>query len=140
MNTNIIADKLHKHGLKATPQRIWVYGYLLENRTHPDCDEIYEALMSNDKRITRSTVYNSLQALVDHGLAIEVTLDGERVRYDGFTKLHGHFKCQNCGRIYDFEIKRLSVDGLAGFDTRLKDVYFSGVCENCKNNNFKEIN
>ncbi len=139
MKTNIVADKLHKHGLKATPQRIWVYSYLLENRTHPDCDEIYEALMQNDLRITRSTVYNSLEALVNRGLAIAVKLDDGRVRYDGVTHLHGHFKCSHCGRIYDFDIKRLSVEGLDGFDVKLKDVYFNGVCQSCKNN-FKEIN
>lgn len=131
MKSNEIANKLHKHGLKATPQRIWVYDYLLNHRTHPDCDEVYEWLRNNDLRITRSTVYNSLQALVDNGLAIEVKLDGDRVRYDGYTKLHGHFKCSCCGNIYDFDIKRLSVDGLDGFKTQLKDVYFSGVCNKC---------
>lgn len=134
MNSNEIANKLHKHGLKATPQRIWIYDYLVNHRTHPDCDEVYEELCRNDMRITRATVYNTLQALVNHGLAIEVTLDGTRVRYDGFTGLHGHFKCSNCGKIYDFEIKKLSVSGLDGFKTQFKDVYFNGVCESCKIN------
>ena len=133
MNYNYIADKLHKHGLKATPQRIWVYDYLINHRTHPDCDEIYEGLIQNDLRITWTTVYNTLQALVKSGLAIEVKMDGNKMRYDGLTGLHGHFKCSCCGGIYDFDIKKLSVGGLEGFNTQLKDVYFSGMCNKCIN-------
>ncbi len=131
MDTKTVADKLHKHGLRVTPQRIWVYDYLDANRVHPDCDEVYEGLRASDRRLTRATVYNVLQALVKNGLAVEVKVDGERLHYDANVELHGHFICSHCSRIYDFEVDKLEVSGLYGFKTHFKDVYFTGVCKKC---------
>lgn len=131
MKTATVADRLHKHGLRVTPQRIWVYDYLDTNMIHPNCDEVYEALISKDKRLTRSTVYNVLQALVNTGLAVEVKVKGDCIRYDANTELHGHFVCTCCNSIYDFEIDKLEVRGLNGFKAHMKDVYFSGLCKKC---------
>lgn len=128
-----ISDKLHSAGLRVTPQRVWIYDYLERYKTHPDAEEVYEAVKNSEMAITMSTVYNVLQAFVDHGLAVEVKLDGDRVRYDANVNMHGHFICKECKSIYDFNVKSLTVTGLEGFETDIRDVYFSGVCKKCKN-------
>lgn len=132
---NRISDKLHSVGLRVTPQRIWIYDYLERYKTHPDAEEVYNAATKSDMAVTMSTVYNVLQAFVDHGLAIEIKLEGDRVRYDADISMHGHFICKDCGEIYDFNISSLTVSGLEGFQTDIRDVYFSGICKKCKNKN-----
>lgn len=132
MNIKAITQKLHNHGLRITPQRIWVYNYLCTHHTHPDADEIYEALLNEGYSVTRATVYNVLQALSEKGIVIEIKIDGSRTRYDANTALHGHFICCSCDSIYDFDVDSLSFSGLDGFETRQEDVYFSGVCNKCK--------
>lgn len=134
MNMKAIIQKLHSHGLRTTPQRIWVYDYICTNRTHPDADEIYEALLQSGYSATRATVYNVLQALTEKGLLIEIKADGTRTRYDANVELHGHFLCSVCNKIYDFGIKSLEYEGIDGFETLQRDVYFGGVCNKCKNN------
>lgn len=133
MNLNAITEKLHNHGLKSTPQRVWVYDYLCTHRTHPDADEIYTSLSGSGHTLTRATIYNVLQALVKKGLVTEVKADASRTRYDAKVELHGHFICSRCKAIYDFDVDKLSTCGLDGFETRQKDVYFSGVCNKCNN-------
>lgn len=131
MEREAIAKKLHSHGLRVTPQRVWVYDYLERYRTHPNAEEVFEAIKEKESSITLSTVYNVLQAFVEKGLAVEVKVDTGKVRYDANVGLHGHFICESCKSIYDFNIDKLTVTGLEGFTTQLKDVYFSGVCNKC---------
>ena len=89
-------------GFKATPQRIAVYKYLCEHRTHPDVESVYRAVLEDNPAFSKTTVYNALQALDACGLIIPVTIDSGRIHYDADTRFHGHFRCEKCGRIYDW--------------------------------------
>ncbi len=133
METKAIVKKLHDHGLRVTPQRIWVYKYLCENKTHPDAEEIYNAIRHCDNSVTRATVHNNLHKMKEHGLALEITVDGDRLRYDANTNMHGHFICSHCSKIFDFDVTNLEFKGLLGFNTHTKDIFFGGVCKNCVN-------
>ena len=53
-------DYLLKHGIKPSIQRLAVMGYLLEHRTHPAVDEIYNALKAEVPTLSKTTVYNTL--------------------------------------------------------------------------------
>ena len=83
--------------------------------------------------MTLATVYNVLCTLCEHGLIIEIKTDSNHIRYDADVSMHGHFSCDRCGKIYDFQIKSLDYAGLDGFKTRQRDVYFAGVCNKCNN-------
>ena len=94
-------------GFKATPQRIAVYKYLCEHRTHPDVESVYRAVLEDNPAFSKTTVYNALQAL-------------------------DAFRCEKCGRIYDFIPDLIGIQGLDGFTVHHKDVYFSGICSCCQ--------
>lgn len=131
MDTKTIVKTLREHGLRVTPQRISVYEYLIHNKTHPDAEEIYNALRLADSTVTRATVHNNLHKMKEHGLALEITVDGDRLRYDGNTDTHGHFICSCCSKIYDFDVDKLEISGLSGFKTQTKDIFFGGLCKKC---------
>lgn len=133
MDRKTITKILHDHGLRVTPQRISVYEYLIHNKTHPDAEEIYCALKRADSTVTRATVHNILRRMKENGLAQEITVDGDRLRYDGNMELHGHFICSCCSKIYDFDIDKLEVSGLSGFRAHTRDIFFGGVCKKCIN-------
>lgn len=121
--------------MKATPQRTAVYKFLFENRIHPDVETVYNKMVLENPSFSRTTVYNCLKDLSACGLLIPVRIDDEKIRYDANTDFHGHFKCENCGRIFDFSCAEQSAVGLDGFEIRQKDVYYSGLCADCKNKN-----
>lgn len=134
MKKTEILELFRANSLRATPQRICVFTYLLENRCHADAEQVYSEVKKENPSFSKTTVYNALGALCESGLIIPVTLESGRVRYDADTALHGHFKCKKCSTIYDFNIDSLEYSGLDGFETEQKDVYFSGICARCKNN------
>ncbi len=133
VDTKTIVKTLREHGLRVTPQRISVYEYLIHHKTHPDAEEIYNALRLADSTVTRATVHNNLHKMKEHGLALEITVDGDRLRYDGNTDTHGHFICSCCSKIYDFDVDKLEISGLSGFKTQTKDIFFGGLCKKCIN-------
>lgn len=127
-----ITDLFRKNNFRATPQRIAVYKYLMENPTHADADEIYKCLVKIHPSFSKTTVYNSLQSLEEQGLIHKTIIDSQRVRYDANIELHGHFICDKCKKIYDFQVAGIDAKGLEGFDIREKDVYYRGICPECK--------
>lgn len=132
MNTKDIADIFKQKGIKATPQRIAVYNFLVENRIHPDVETVYSNVVKDNPSFSKTTVYNCLQILADCGLLIPVKIDNEKIRYDADTSFHGHFRCERCGKIYDFKCDDTKVSDLDSFEIRQKDVYYSGLCSCCR--------
>lgn len=135
LNTKEITELFRQKGLKATPQRIAVYSFLFENRIHPDVETVYNQVVIDNPSFSRTTVYNCLKDLSGCGLLIPVRIDSDKIRYDANTSFHGHFKCDSCGRIFDFNCADGYANGIDGFEVRQKDVYYSGICACCKNKN-----
>lgn len=131
MNKDEIISLFKEKSFRATPQRIAVFDYVCNNRTHPDVLEIYDFVLKNNPAFSKTTVYNALKALKEQGLLKTICIDDERVRYDANTDLHGHFRCENCGKIFDFNVKKLDFIIPDGFVVNHKDVYYSGLCDCC---------
>ena len=132
MTTQEIQSLFRAHSFRATPQRIAVYKYLCDHHTHPDVDEIYQVMIKENPNFSATTVYNALKALEKEGLIIAVTIDKDRIHYDVNIDTHGHIKCDKCGKIFDFIINDIKHRGIDDFDIRQKDIYFCGLCPDCK--------
>jgi Fur family peroxide stress response transcriptional regulator len=74
-----------------------------------------------------------LRVLVQAGLVRVITIEDNETRYDIDVRDHGHFKCESCGKIYDFNIdmNSLIVKDLNNFKIDDKNVYFKGICPQC---------
>lgn len=106
-----IEKLLLKKGVKATPQRVVIAEYLMQTDVHPTAEEVMEA--TADKlpvALSRATVYNTLNTLVEAGVIQEVFTEPGRTRYDANISDHHHFVDVKSGRIMD--IPRESVPSL----------------------------
>ncbi len=56
-------------------------------------------------RLSKTTVYNTLKLFVAKGIVQELTIEEKEVRYDADTKPHAHFKCIECGNVYDIALE-----------------------------------
>lgn len=125
---------LQKHGVRPTAQRLAVYEYLLNHRTHPSADAIYEALLPIYPSFSRTTIYNSLKALLQAGLIRVVTIDPMEQHFDGDATDHGHCRCERCGRLFDFSFPAGQIASCIpdGFAVTRQDVFFTGLCKDCQ--------
>ncbi len=134
MTAQLLADTLRKRGLQPTQQRVAVYRYLLAHRTHPTVDTVFQALRHEFPSMSRTTVYNTMHALKDVGLLRVVTIDSEEQHFDADVTDHGHFRCTQCGTVYDFALPPHAADFLLPrhLHTIQFDVYASGRCSDCQ--------
>jgi len=129
----IVFDKLSEKDIKPSFHRIKVLEYLMVNKNHPTVEQIYSSLKKLFPTLSKATIYNSLNLFVEKGLVQPITIEETELRYDSTVESHGHFKCDCCGLIYDFDIDVDSVafSGLDNFIINNKEVYFRGTCCKC---------
>ena len=128
---------LKENNIKPSFQRIKIFEYLLNVKSHPHVDEIYRALISIIPTLSKTTVYNTLNLFIEKGIVDLITIDGNEIRYDVSDKDHGHFKCDICGNIYDFDANILEIDTnlSESFIISQKDLFFRGICAKCNKKN-----
>lgn len=130
-------DTLKKSGVRITPQRHAVLGYLLNSETHPTADEIYKSLESQFPNMSVATVYNNLRVLREIGLVRELTYGDNSSRFDCNMEKHYHIICKSCEKIVDFHYPSLDeVESLAeqvtGFEVSHHRMELYGKCESCR--------
>jgi Fur family iron response transcriptional regulator len=107
-----IADRLKKHGVLPTPQRLEIAAVLLSRPQHLSADQLLEALRAGASRVSKATVYNTLNLFAERGLVKEVTVDPSRKYYDSTTHAHHHFFHVETGMLSDIPADQIEVRGL----------------------------
>jgi len=113
--------------------RVKVLEYLLENRNHPTADRLFSALENDIPTLSRTSIYNTLKTFLDEGVVSEITIEDGNSRYDAFTGKHGHFICEKCGDVRDFDVKcaTCAPESLKGYKVTQEHVYLKGLCPGC---------
>jgi Fe2+ or Zn2+ uptake regulation protein len=92
-------------GLRMTRQRQEIYRILIEQRNHPTANEVFMRAKDRLPNISLATVYNCLEALVQHGIIRQVNFERESSRYCPNLHEHGHFHDAATGIIHDVDFK-----------------------------------
>lgn len=121
-----------EHGLKGTSQRLAVYDCVRSNHTHPNVDEVWAHCRKSVPRITRESVYRILNEFSDLGLLNRID-HIVRARYDIRTGPHGHYICERCDKIVDFDLSDEAAPHVRAFagEVRQVELRITGVCDEC---------
>lgn len=118
MKPNVVRI-LEEHGIQPSPQRVAVADSVLSPDEHPSADHIWTRVRESFPLISRATVYNTLNLLVEKGLLRELHLVRDSVLFDSNMDRHHHFIDEDTGRIYDLpwdHIEILKMKPVAGFE------------------------
>lgn len=119
--------------MRRSRQRELILDILTGNTAHPTADAIYERARDTEPNISLGTVYRNLKVLAEENKVMTLETQDKKIHYDYNTAAHGHFMCEECGKIYDLFYDDGQAEVLAGKGYTVKDakcVYY-GVCENC---------
>lgn len=124
---------LKDNNIKVTPQRLEVLRYLDDNKVHPNVEKIYSDLKKKNPSLSKTTVYNTLDSLKEHGLVQALTISSSESVFDSVISPHHHFLCKICGAIIDIEIECPYIEDILRGGHRIDEVhgYFKGTCEEC---------
>jgi Fur family peroxide stress response transcriptional regulator len=130
---------LKQAGLRLTPQRRAICRALVEREDHPTAQAMYDQLLPEFPSLSRATVYNTLQVLVETGFVQELGTAGDgAIHYDADVAPHVNLICMRCHRIEDFDdasmtaiARRVAED--SGYQLRGARVAYYGLCPRCQN-------
>ena len=96
-----VEARLRAHGVNPTPRRLEIGMLLLAAPMHLSADQILNELRDAGSRISKATVYNTLNLFCRYGIAREVAVDPSRLMYDSTTEHHHHFYNVDTGELID---------------------------------------
>ena len=123
--------------MRYSHQRDIIFRSICSVKTHPVAEEVYSMVKTQIPKISMGTIYRNLSQLVDHGMILELNIDGVS-HYDGNINIHQHFLCNKCQTIFDCEIPEENmahnVMELENFDVQGCQIIFLGHCQKCNLN------
>ena len=123
--------------LYQTTQKQAILRSVMDSRSHPTAEDVYQEVQKNLPNIGFATVYRNLAALAKEGKIKEVQFIDKKKRYEGNTHQHQHFICTDCARIIDMELTALlniqeAVDKIQCHDVKDYNLELVGICASCK--------
>jgi Fe2+ or Zn2+ uptake regulation protein len=106
-----------------------VADYVLFTDQHPSADQVFALVKASVPMISRATVYNTLNVLVERGLLRQLVIAEGRIVFDPNVAPHHHFVDDATGEIHDVPWDALDVrrvDALKGLDVREYQVVLRG--------------
>lgn len=135
----IFRKYLEKHGLKLTAERQALFEELFARHEHLEADELLVRLRARDKKISRATIYRTLDLLVDSGIVGRVRIRESGYRYERMRAgdHHDHLICNECGRVIEFREPRIEslqdeVCDRYGFLALSHSHQLRGICKQCR--------
>lgn len=130
---------LNKNEIKPTFERLSILNYLESHSNHPTAGLIYNAMQKKIPTISKTTVYNTLKILKEHGIIHSVNVPGGKIHYDVNTNIHYHFFCTKCKKIYNLkrDCPQFKNETIEGHKIDNFHGYFTGICKNCRSKNSK---
>jgi Fur family peroxide stress response transcriptional regulator len=132
-----------ERGWNFTAQRRAILEAVLELDDHPQADQVASALSRRRLRVSRATVFRTLESLARLGIITKAAHPGSSVRYDGRTDRHHHLICTRCDRVIDISDARLDAVPVPdtrrlGFVVSDLQVQLRGTCRDCREQEEKE--
>jgi len=94
-NIQILKEVLQKEGLRFTRQRLAVWTEIGISRKHRDADDIFISLRSKGVKVSRATVYRTIDVLVKNKLVRKLDVGDGKNRFESKIdeEHHDHMIC-----------------------------------------------
>ena len=129
-------DYLKKNNHRITPERLLVFENIIMQTGHIEADNLFVTMKSKGLKVSRATVYNTLQILISARILSRSNFGESHQHYEKATEPHHHLVCSECGNVSEFENK--SLDDLQKrickaheFQSESYVFQITGICHKC---------
>lgn len=131
----VFAEHLKEKRQRQTPERFAVLEEIYATGDHVDADELYIRLKQKGTRVSRATVYNTLELLIESNLVVKHQFGNSQAKYERAYSYwqHDHLICIECNELFEFCDPRIqSIQEMVGeiyqFDIRHHSLHMYGHC------------
>ncbi|HLT24349.1 MAG TPA: transcriptional repressor [Ignavibacteria bacterium] len=143
----VFINYLKSHAHRITNERFLILDAAMDMDGHFDADELYFKMKNDYLKVSRATVYKTLELMSECGIMTKHNFKGDRTRFE--TKygrnVHYHIICVSCNKIVEFEAPNIEQlqdkvckeNNLQSIDHTLQVFATCNAKESCEN--YKEL-
>src|SRR5262245_39090402 len=132
-------EKHRPAGSRRSNKRDFIVNIFVRQEGHLSADQLVDLIRAQDSRISRATIYRTLQWMVDAGIARRVDFGEGRFRFEHSYRhpRHFHLICKSCNQSFEFlssDIEALveEIAAARNFAPRQSVLQIYGTCESCR--------
>lgn len=135
---NKFTEYLHVRKHRKTPERFAILEHIYSTKGHFDVESLFQAMQTTDFPVSRATLYNTIELLLDCGLLVKHQFGENISQYERIygNENHDHFICTTCGKVREYKsgnlLSPLHQKRQLKFKVSYYSMYIYGTCTKCQ--------